>query len=171
MYLFVFFWSPALKAVSSTPLNLPFGMIFACFMVCLQPEPHFRAFKLSNFYLHRSHITLYYFEPSSPHIIHPIQLDPHLSHLSITQSASTTNITQCSVMLGSLLFSNLVSARIISHSRLLTLIFATGSSALLIPILSSSEVITFWSFCIFEACVGMYWPSVSTKSPSSSRSS
>lgn len=98
MYLFVFFWSPALKAVSSSPLNLPFGMIFACFM--------------------------------------------------------------CSVMLGSLLFSILVSARVISHSRLLTLIFATGSSALLIPILSSSEITTFWSFCVFEACVGMYWPSV-----------
>ncbi len=103
MYLFVFFWTPALKTAAAAQLNgsaeLPLGMIFATFMA--------------------------------------------------------------SVMLGSLLFNNLISSqRLLSPSRLLTIIFATASSSLLIPIVSKSETITFWSFCVFEMCVGMYWPSV-----------
>ncbi|RDW75170.1 putative major facilitator superfamily-containing protein 5 [Coleophoma cylindrospora] len=107
MYLFVFFWTPALKAARSQAstngdhhaAGLPLGMIFACFMA--------------------------------------------------------------SVMLGSLLFNLLVSKyRIISHSRLLTIIFATASSSLLVTVVVKDETLTFWSFCIFEACVGMYWPSV-----------
>jgi hypothetical protein len=32
MYLFVFFWAPALKSVQSTPGDLPYGIIFASFM-------------------------------------------------------------------------------------------------------------------------------------------
>lgn len=103
MYLFVFFWTPALKAAqlhsSSRPTDLPLGMIFACFMG--------------------------------------------------------------SVMLGSLGFNLLVSKyQIISHSRLLTIIFATASSSLLVTVMVQNEAMTFWSFCIFEACVGMYFPSV-----------
>lgn len=97
MYLFVFFWSPALKSASKND-NLPFGMIFACFM--------------------------------------------------------------SAVTLGSLIFNALTSSRIISHSRLLTIIFATASSSLLVPIITKNPHLTFWSFCIFEGCVGMYWPSV-----------
>jgi hypothetical protein len=66
-----------------------------------------------------------------------------------------------SVMLGSLLFNALISSqRLLTPSRLLTIIFATASSSLLIPILSKSESLTFWSFCVFEMCVGIYWPSV-----------
>lgn len=66
-----------------------------------------------------------------------------------------------SVMLGSLAFNLLVSKyQIISPSRLLTIIFATASSSLLVTVLVKDEAMTFWSFCVFEACVGMYWPSV-----------
>lgn len=101
MYLFVFFWTPALKAaqsIDSAPV-LPLGTIFACFMA--------------------------------------------------------------SVMLGSLGFNLFVSRyQLISHSRLLTIIFATASSSLLVTIVVRDEALTFWSFCVFEACVGMYWPSV-----------
>ena len=103
MYLFVFFWTPALKAAAAAQSNgsteLPLGMIFATFMA--------------------------------------------------------------SVMLGSLLFNTLISSqRLLTPSRLLTIIFATASSSLLIPIVTKSEALTFWSFCVFEMCVGMYWPSV-----------
>lgn len=64
-------------------------------------------------------------------------------------------------MLGSLLFNLVVSTyQLITHTRLLTLIFATASMSLLAPIILRSEITTFWSFCVFEACVGMYWPSV-----------
>jgi len=101
MYLFVFFWTPALKAAQSLAKSpeLPLGMIFACFMG--------------------------------------------------------------SVMAGSLAFNLLVSKyQLISHARLLTIIFATASSSLLITVVVKDEAWTFWSFCVFEACVGMYWPSV-----------
>jgi MFS transporter, MFS domain-containing protein family, molybdate-anion transporter len=104
MYLFVFFWTPALKAAQiqhgNAPIpSLPLGMIFACFMG--------------------------------------------------------------SVMLGSLAFNLVVSKyQLISHARLLTIIFATASMSLLVPVIIKDEAITFWSFCVFEACVGMYWPSV-----------
>ncbi|TVY42640.1 Molybdate-anion transporter, partial [Lachnellula cervina] len=100
MYLFVFFWTPALKAASNPSTHsLPLGMIFASFMA--------------------------------------------------------------SVMLGSLLFNLLISKyQLLSPSRLLTIIFAMASSSLLTPLLSKNESFTFWSFCVFEMCVGMYWPSV-----------
>ncbi|TVY22179.1 Molybdate-anion transporter [Lachnellula hyalina] len=100
MYLFVFFWTPALKAAfNPSTLSLPLGMIFASFMA--------------------------------------------------------------SVMLGSLLFNLLISKyQLLSPSHLLTIIFAMASSSLLTPLLSRNESLTFWSFCVFELCVGMYWPSV-----------
>ena len=104
MYLFVFLWTPTLKAaqvqIGSNPVpSLPLGMVFACFMG--------------------------------------------------------------SVMLGSLAFNLLVSKyQLISHARLLTIIFATASSSLLVTVIVKDEAWTFWSFCIFEVCVGMYWPSV-----------
>jgi hypothetical protein len=105
MYLFVFFWTPALKAAQihtasyEDPPDLPFGMIFACFMG--------------------------------------------------------------SVMLGSLAFNTIVSKyQLLSHARLLTIIFAAAGSSLLVTVLVKNEALTFWSFCVFEACVGMYWPSV-----------
>ena len=102
MYLFVFFWTPALKAtreIFSQPGDLPFGMIFACFM--------------------------------------------------------------CSVMLGSLLFSALLSwTPGATPSRFLTPLFALASSMLLITVIRKDERLTFWSFCVFEACVGIYFPSI-----------
>ncbi|KAI9818838.1 MAG: hypothetical protein M1827_007659 [Pycnora praestabilis] len=102
MYLFVFFWTPAMKASREAlglTASLPFGMIFACFMG--------------------------------------------------------------SIMLGSLFFNLLVSSwGVITHGRLLTSIFAVASSSLLVTVMCKDERLTFWSFCLFEACVGMYWPSI-----------
>jgi len=104
MYLFVFFWTPALKVAQvqhgNEPIpDLPLGMIFSCFMG--------------------------------------------------------------SVMIGSLSFNLVVSRyKLISHARLLTIIFSTASMSLLLTVVVKDEAITFWSFCVFEACVGMYWPSV-----------
>ncbi len=66
-----------------------------------------------------------------------------------------------SVMLGSQIFNLLVSSwGLISHARLLTSIFAIASSSLLISVMYRDERLVFWSFCCFEACVGMYFPSV-----------
>jgi hypothetical protein len=38
--------------------------------------------------------------------------------------------------------------------------FVVSSVSLLITVMNRDERLTFWSFCVFEACVGMYWPSV-----------
>lgn len=83
------------------------------------------------------------------------------------------------MMLGSLLFSHLSSPistssanakpnkisgyiRILqtSPSTLLTLAILPSSTSLLLPVLLKSEALTFWAFCIFEACIGVYYPSM-----------
>jgi MFS transporter, MFS domain-containing protein family, molybdate-anion transporter len=83
------------------------------------------------------------------------------------------------MMLGSLLFShlsahqspssartrnNIVSRYIktiyASPSTLLTLAILFSSTSLLLPVLLKSESLTFWAFCIFEACIGVYYPSM-----------
>jgi MFS family permease len=37
---------------------------------------------------------------------------------------------------------------------------AIAASALLIPVIARSETSVFWSFALFEACVGMYYPTI-----------
>jgi ABC-type multidrug transport system permease subunit len=65
------------------------------------------------------------------------------------------------VMLGSLLFNFLVTSwSFVSPGRFLTVIFALASSSLLVTVICKEERLTFWSFLIFEACVGMYFPSI-----------
>ncbi|KAI9650637.1 hypothetical protein NHQ30_000656 [Ciborinia camelliae] len=101
MYLFVFFWTPFLKATqpASSSSPLPLGMIFASFMA--------------------------------------------------------------SVMLGSLIFTHLSSTfPPLTQTRLLTIVFAISSSSLLFPLLTNNQHYTFYAFCVFEAMVGMYFPSV-----------
>ncbi|SMQ50736.1 unnamed protein product [Zymoseptoria tritici ST99CH_3D7] len=101
MFLFVFFWTPALKssrAVAGTTASPPFGLIFSCFMSAM--------------------------------------------------------------MLGSMLFSviDLRSER--ETGRLLLSILAMAAISLMVPVLMRTEGLTFWSFAIFEACVGMYFPTM-----------
>lgn len=127
MYLFVFFWSPAISAARASASSsfqstartfsgktvvtesaaaaaaaVPFGLIFANFMCCM--------------------------------------------------------------MLGSLLFSTSHSH---SHStptsptRLLLNTLALSSIALLLPVLLRAESSIFWSFALFELCVGLYFPTMS----------
>lgn len=102
MYLFVYFWSPALissRLAASETSAPPFGLIFSCFM--------------------------------------------------------------CAMMLGSLIFSALKVEGTRDASKLMLVILALASWSMLIPVLSSSEVVTFWSFALFEACVGLYFPTMS----------
>ena len=102
MYLFIFFWSPALKSARVATGNaelLPYGMIFASFM--------------------------------------------------------------CMMMLGSILFSSVISAHDLqSSSQWLLMVVAVASSCLQIPVLAKTEGAIFWAFCMFEGCVGVYFPSM-----------
>ena len=101
MYLFVFFWSPALvssRTIANNDLAPPFGLIFSCFM--------------------------------------------------------------CAMMLGSLVFSVVGPGSSRDAARLMLTILALASHALLIPVLRRSEAVTFWSFALFEVCVGLYFPTM-----------
>jgi hypothetical protein len=44
------------------------------------------------------------------------------------------------------------------HAKLSSLICATSALALAASVSSPSEYVRFGSFCVFEACVGMYYP-------------
>lgn len=106
MYLFVFFWGPALTSARSyeaattttgaSGAGLPYGIIFACFMA--------------------------------------------------------------SVLAASLVFNAAMDRKLVGYAYLLVGIL--GAADLVFYLLEEprGERTTFWLFCLFEACVGMYWP-------------
>jgi MFS transporter, MFS domain-containing protein family, molybdate-anion transporter len=47
-----------------------------------------------------------------------------------------------------------------SPSKVLTLAIIVSSTSLLLPVLLKSENLTFWAFCVFELCIGIYFPSM-----------
>ncbi|KZT07017.1 DUF791-domain-containing protein [Laetiporus sulphureus 93-53] len=74
------------------------------------------------------------------------------------------------MMVGSLLYTSIVSlhsttdpemhgdSSLVLHAKLSSLVCAVGALALAASIKSKDEHVRFWAFCIFEACVGMYYP-------------
>lgn len=70
----------------------------------------------------------------------------------------------CAMMLGSLFFtwySALPSGRwVASLSTLLMFSLVVAANCFLIPILIRDEAITFWCFCVFEMCCGVYFPTM-----------
>ena len=75
-----------------------------------------------------------------------------------------------SMMIGSLLYTAIVSnppptragqqgdSSLTVHAKLSSLVCATSALALAASVSSSSEHVRFAAFCVFEACVGMYYP-------------
>jgi MFS transporter, MFS domain-containing protein family, molybdate-anion transporter len=75
-----------------------------------------------------------------------------------------------SMMLGSILYTSIVTRLLgsdsgtsgdsspVLHAKLSSLVCAMSALALVTSIVSESEKIRFWAFCVFEACVGMYYP-------------
>jgi|ERR1700722_14593510 len=75
-----------------------------------------------------------------------------------------------SMMLGSLLYSTIVSlvlspsqpdhnsSSLVLHAKLSSVVCAVSAAALAASIRSKDDHVRFWSFCAFEACVGMYYP-------------
>lgn len=68
------------------------------------------------------------------------------------------------MMLGSLAFSytssSNPSSNFLTSSTLLTFATAGASFSLLLTVIVKNEAVTFWCFCIFEACTGIYFPSI-----------
>jgi len=96
MYLFVFFWVPALKASQKTVSDLPYGIIFASFMA--------------------------------------------------------------SMMASSLVFNFVMAKRLLGYTQLLMGILLVSNICFFALVGQRPEQLTFWLFCVFEACVGVYWP-------------
>lgn len=44
------------------------------------------------------------------------------------------------------------------HAKLSSSVCAVSALAIAASVSSSDEKVRFWAFCIFEACVGMYYP-------------
>jgi hypothetical protein len=65
------------------------------------------------------------------------------------------------MMLGSLISSTSKPGTSRDAARLMLTILALASCALLVPVLQRMEVVTFWSFALFEICVGLYFPTMS----------
>jgi len=70
----------------------------------------------------------------------------------------------CAMMLGSLLFtwySALPPGRwVVSPSALLAFSLMVAACCFLIPVLIRNEAITFWCFCVFEMCCGIFFPTM-----------
>jgi hypothetical protein len=70
----------------------------------------------------------------------------------------------CSMMLGSMFFtyySSLSSERrVVSPSTLLMLTLMVASACFVLPVITHHEAVTFWCFCVFEMCCGIYFPSM-----------
>ena len=73
------------------------------------------------------------------------------------------------MMLGSLLYTTIVSSSqqkspsggdssLTLHAKLSSMICAVSASALALSVASTDERMRFYAFCLFEACVGMYYP-------------
>lgn len=105
MYLFVFFWGPALTSArkyeatagaATSAGGLPYGIIFASFMA--------------------------------------------------------------SVLAASLVFNIAMDRKLVKYTYLLLGILGVADLVFYQLEQPRSEQVTFWLFCLFEACVGMYWP-------------
>lgn len=69
----------------------------------------------------------------------------------------------CAMMLGSLFFtyySSLPDRWFGNPSRMLMITLAVASCCFILPVLTHDEAITFWCFCVFEVCCGIYFPSI-----------
>ncbi|KAJ7785333.1 hypothetical protein DFH07DRAFT_948411 [Mycena maculata] len=67
-----------------------------------------------------------------------------------------------SMMLGSIVYTFLSAASpessIMTHAKLSSTVCAVSSLALAVSVTQPDERMRFWAFCVFEACVGMYYP-------------
>lgn len=117
MYLFVFFWTPALRSTipsssSSTSSSLPYGVIFASFMAsCLAASLAFNT-------------------------------------LMSGSRSSSENEQQKPPTIG--------------HPTLLLVLLGTSAITFFLSAHPSSEQSAFWIFCLYEAAVGAYWPTMGT---------
>ncbi|KAI5807906.1 hypothetical protein DFH27DRAFT_287579 [Peziza echinospora] len=66
-----------------------------------------------------------------------------------------------SMMAGSLIFNHLITKTKLDQIRILPYVFAVASAMFVVSIwFGRHEWVVFWAWCVFEACVGCYYPCV-----------
>ncbi|KAF1988461.1 DUF791-domain-containing protein [Aulographum hederae CBS 113979] len=67
----------------------------------------------------------------------------------------------CAMMSGSIMFTLAGSSSDIpSSGRTLSVVVAIASCCFSLPVLLRHELVVFWMFCLYEACIGVYYPSM-----------
>jgi MFS transporter, MFS domain-containing protein family, molybdate-anion transporter len=137
MYLFVFLWVPSLQEASQST-QLPLGNIFSAFMVSMMLGSVLYTFITQT-------LPSLFSNPASK--IHPTNAaqgsgnGTTISALETTDSANGQSLTL--------------------HAKLSSGVCAVSALALAASVsghAAEDETLRFWSFCLFEACVGMYYP-------------
>ncbi|KAJ3513299.1 hypothetical protein NLJ89_g3030 [Agrocybe chaxingu] len=138
MYLFVFLWVPLLQESSEIPGNLPLGLIFSSFMVSMMLGSLFYTLIISGASDRTEEGSSKQSQGKDRHSPTP----PPSETSKIKPSASPQKHPS--------------SLRL--HAKLSSIICLASALALSSSILSHSSHFRFLSFCLFEACVGMYYP-------------
>ena len=132
MYLFVFLWVPFLQeAIPQSPGDLPLGYVFSSFMVSMT----------LGSVIYTSIVSLSRLDGAVPRA---------------TTSDSSTSDSVSSAALPPAIISH--DRAITLHAKLSSAVCAASAAALLLSIVDEHEHTRFWAFCVFEACVGMYYP-------------
>lgn len=130
MYLFVFIWVPTLQESSLEPTSLPLGYIFSAFMVSMM---------LGS--LLYTYTTAHWFPPSNTP-----GSSKHARSASVSSAAAQGD---SSLVLHAQLSSLVCAAAAVTFAACVSVGKGKGEQG---------EHLKFWAFCLFEACVGMYYP-------------
>jgi MFS transporter, MFS domain-containing protein family, molybdate-anion transporter len=130
MYLFVFIWVPTLQESSLSPSSLPLGYIFSAFMVSMMLGSLLYTF-----------ITAHWYSPSTS-----TGLQKHARSASV---GSVSSPGDSSLVLHAQLSSLVCAASAVTFAACVRVGKGRGEEG---------EHLKFWAFCLFEACVGMYYP-------------
>ncbi|KAH9989635.1 DUF791-domain-containing protein [Russula vinacea] len=130
MYLFVFIWVPTLQESSLSPASLPLGYIFSAFMVSMM---------LGS--LLYTYITTHWCPPST-------SSNPQ-KHVRSASTASLSSQGDPTLVLHAQLSSLVCAASAVTFAACVRVGKGKGEQG---------EHLKFWAFCLFEACVGMYYP-------------
>ena len=171
MYLFVFIWVPSLQEAHSVPtqaprtsLPLPLGLIFSCFMVsmmigsvvynCVVTYHAIHAFRDDS---------LKSSEPPSEEASEAESTASHTTPLLSSPSPSLSTPYGATSEIPTTTVSKSTNATLHLHALLSALVCTLGALALFLSVSTrangaGAERVRFWAFCVFEACVGVYYP-------------
>ncbi|KAH9060601.1 hypothetical protein EDB87DRAFT_1727308 [Lactarius vividus] len=130
MYLFVFIWVPILQESSLYPSSLPLGYIFSAFMVSMMLGSLIYTF-----------VTAHWFRPTPTSALQKHTRSSSVASLSLQGNSTLALHAQLSALV--------CAAAAVTFAACVSI--GKGKS-------EQGEHLKFWAFCLFEACVGMYYP-------------